>query len=201
MIPFLVIAFQARLSVHRLARTYEAQSWVTEDDAIVGVPSSQHCARNLRWNAADRGARPDPARWRISHPGLSVIFVDVLDLHAAKPVRQIVVLRTSDGVRELVEAEFPQPWNETRQLLASEGPEHHFRCAVRPCTGRYHQDQSREVGMIDQLDRAVGREIVAYLAAGTPAQFFFSKPATTKSAIDAARRLLGFYRAWRISAK
>ena len=37
--------------------------------------------------------------------------------------------------------------------------------------------------MIDQFDRAVSREIVAYSAAGTPAQFFFSKPATTKSAM------------------
>lgn len=130
MIPLLVIAFQTRLSVHRLPRTDEAQSWVTEDDAIVGVPSSQHCARNFRWNAADRGARPDPARRRISHPGLSVVFVDVLDLYAAKPVRQIVVLRTGDGVRKFVEPEFLQPWNETRQLLASEGPKHHFRRAL-----------------------------------------------------------------------
>ncbi len=49
--------------------------------------------------------------------------------------------------------------------------------------------------MIEQFDRAAGREIAAYSAAGILAQFFFSKPATQNRRSTPLHRLC-FSRAW-----
>src|SRR6185436_3809052 len=120
------VALQPRLAVDGLPGADEAEPGIAEHDAVVGVPSAQHRPRYFRGDAADRGAGPDPARRRIAHPGLGVALVDILDLHAADLVRQIVILGARDRMRKLVEAELLQSRKKARQLLAPESSEHHL---------------------------------------------------------------------------
>src|SRR5580700_3257616 len=85
MVVLVIIAFEPVLSVDSLLGADKTQSEIAERRAIIGVPAAQHRARHFAGNAADRGALPRPARWRIADPGLAVALVHVLDMHAADP--------------------------------------------------------------------------------------------------------------------
>src|SRR5262249_18578115 len=122
--------------------------------AIIGVPTAQHRARHFARHAADRGAAPDPARWRIADPGLSVALVHVFDMHAADPVGEIMILRGRNRRRQMRETELFQPRQETLLLLATEHTEDEFG-GVRGATSRHHrEDQAGEEGMIEIGDAA-----------------------------------------------
>src|SRR6266550_3872635 len=124
MVVLAVIAFKAVLPIDALLGADEAKPWIAECDAVVGVPATQHGARHFAGHTADRGAAPDPARRRITDPGLAVGFVNVFDRHAADPVRKVMILRGGDRRRQMAEAEFFQARQETLLLLAAKHPEH-----------------------------------------------------------------------------
>src|SRR3979411_1041016 len=119
MIVFKVITFKSVLAVDALLGADEAEFWIAERNAVVGVPSAQHRARHFAGHAADRGASPDPARRRIADPGLAIRLVHVFDRNAADPVGEIMILRRGDRRRQVAEAEFLQPGQETLLLLTA----------------------------------------------------------------------------------
>jgi short chain dehydrogenase len=81
------------------------------------------------------------------------------DLNAPDLIGQVVILRAGHSVRKLAEAQLLQSGKKARELLPPKRPKHHLSGARRPRPGRQHQDQSREVGMIDQLDRGICRTV------------------------------------------
>src|SRR4051812_21804531 len=91
-VVLIIIAFEPILTVDALLGADEAEPGIAERDAIVGVPAAQHRAADLTRHAADRGALPDPARRRIADPGFAIALIHVLDMHAADPVGEIVIL-------------------------------------------------------------------------------------------------------------
>src|SRR5258708_14156735 len=92
MIVFAVVTFKSVLAVDTLLGADEAEFGIAERNAVVGVPSAQHRARDFAGHAADRGTLPDPARRRIANPGLSVGLIHVFDRHAADPVPETMLL-------------------------------------------------------------------------------------------------------------
>ena len=62
-------------------------------------------------------------------------------------------------MRKFRQAELPQSGKKARKLLAPKRPKHHLGRDRRPGPGREHQDQSGQVGMIDELDRGECREV------------------------------------------
>ena len=112
------------------------------------MPSMQHRTRHFRRDAADRGARPNPAWRRIADPGLAVAFIDVFDLHAADLIGQIVILGTGDRDREASRPKFLQSRKEAGTAgIGKSGTRLPLPAAGLPAR-RDQQDQPRQVGMI-----------------------------------------------------
>src|ERR1700730_4666069 len=165
-IIFAVIAFQSVLSVDALLGADEAELWVTQRNAVVGVPASQHRARHFAGHAADRGAPPAPARRRITDPGLAIGLVHVLDRHPADPVRQIVILRRGHRRRQLRKPELFETRQKALLLLAAKHPEHEFR-GVSCAAPRHHgEHEAREIGVIEVGDAAPSQPFRLVCAAG-----------------------------------
>src|SRR5260370_8089104 len=87
MVIFAVITFEPVLTVDALLGADEAEFWIAQRHAIIGVPSPQHRARNLAGHAADRRTAPHPARRRIADPGLPVALLHAFDMDPSHPVR------------------------------------------------------------------------------------------------------------------
>src|SRR6185437_4571794 len=109
-------------------------------------------------NGRDRGAAPDPARWRIAHPRLAVALAQIAGLHAAKRVRVIVVERAGRRRRLVGQAELLQPWQELLQMLAAEMPEHVVarRLLAAPRDEAQHQRGHQRI--VERADGAIGRQ-------------------------------------------
>ena len=163
MIVFVIVAFEAVLSVHRLLGTDEADIRIAEGDAIVGVPAAQHRARDFARHAADRGAAPDPARRRIAHPRLAIRLVHVFDRDAADPVRQIVILRGRDGGRQVVEAELLQSGKKAFLLLAAKHAKHELGGVGGAAATDDGENEPGEIGVI-QIGNAAPRQPSRVLA-------------------------------------
>src|ERR1700728_1594331 len=139
-LPFLVVTFEAGLAIDGLSGADETQARVSEHGPVVRVPAPQHRARDLARDSADRGARPDPARRRIADPRLAVVLVNVFDFYSADLVRQVVVLRTGNRVRQRVEAKLLQSRQEARELLAAKSAEQHL--GGLPRAGAGHESEN-----------------------------------------------------------
>src|SRR6201996_9481687 len=116
-VVLIVVAFEAVLAVDALLGADKAEPGIAQRHAVVGVPAAQHRARDLAGNAADRGALPGPPRRRITDPRLAVALIHVLDMHAADPVREIVILRGGDRGRQMIDAELNETGQKTLLLL------------------------------------------------------------------------------------
>ena len=79
-----------------------------------------------------------------------------------------MVLCAGHRVRQPREPELLDARQKARELLATEGAEHHVGRPCRPRPRAQHQDQPRQVGMIDALDGGVGGDSVS---AGAVAAF------------------------------
>src|SRR5262249_52543822 len=149
-----VIAFEPVLAVDGLLGADESKLQVAESCAIIGVPAVQHGLRNLAGNAADRGALPGPARRRIADPGLAVALSHVLDMDAADPVRQIMILRGGDRRRQVIDAKLLQPRQKTLLLLATKYPEHELGGLARAAARHHRERKPGEERMIELRDAA-----------------------------------------------
>ena len=154
MVVFVVIAFEPVLAVDGLLGADKTEFWIAERHAVVGVPAAQHRARDFAGHAADRGAAPDPARRRIADPRLAVGLVHVLDLHAADPVGEIVVLRRRHRRRQIAEAQLFKAGQEALLLLAAKHPEHEFGGIGRAAPRDHGEDQAGEIGVVEVGDAA-----------------------------------------------
>src|ERR1700722_5021169 len=154
MIVFAVIAFETVLAVDALLGADEAEIWVAERNAVVGVPAPQHRGRYFARHATDRRALPDPARRRIANPGLAVGLIHVFDGHAADPVGEIMILRGSDRGRQASQAELFEAGQKALLLLAAKHPEYEFRGIGRSAPRHQTKDQAGEIGVIEIGDAA-----------------------------------------------
>ena len=148
-VVFAVIAFQSVLAVDALLGADEAEIEIAERDPVIGMPAAQHRARDLAGHAADRGPPPDPARRRIANPGLAVGLVHVFDMDTADPVGEIVILRSRDRRRQMLQAELLQAWQEAFLLLAAKHPEHEFGGISRAAPRHHRQDEAGEIGVVE----------------------------------------------------
>ncbi len=154
MIVFVVITLEPVLAVDALLGADEAEVWIAQRHAVIGVPAPQHRARDLARNAADRGALPDPARRRIADPGLAVGLVHVFDMDAADPVREIMILRRRHRRRQMIDTEFHETWEETFLLLAAKHPEDKFS-GIRRAAPRHHgENEPGEISVVEIGDAA-----------------------------------------------
>src|SRR6185312_14967629 len=167
MIVFAVEAFQAVLAVDGLLGADEAESGVAQRNAIIGMPSAQHCARHFTGHAANRGAPPDPARRWITDPGLAVGLEHVLDMNAADPVGEIVILRRRHRRRQMAEPELFQTRQKAFLLLAAEYPENEFRRIQRSAPRHHGENEPGKIGMIEIGDAAPFRPLRLMRAALT----------------------------------
>ena len=166
MVPFLVIAFQPRLPVHRLPGADEPEPGVAQHHAVIAVPAAQHRPRHLGWNAADRCTRPGPARRRIAHPGLAVVLIHILDLHAPHLIGQVMVLRAGHRMWQPIQPKLLQPRHEPRQLLAAKRAKHHLRRLLRAGPRHQGQNQTGEIGVIQRLNRRISPGILLRIGRG-----------------------------------
>src|SRR5882724_7938235 len=154
MIIFVIIALEPVLAVDALLGADETELEIVQRDAVVSVPAAQHRARNLAGHAANRGTPPDPARRRIADPGLAIALIHVLDMDAADPVGEIMILRGSDRGRQMAQAELLQARQEALLLLAAKHPEHELS-RIRRAAPRHHgEDEAGEIGVIEIGDAA-----------------------------------------------
>src|SRR5882757_944196 len=154
MVVFAVVAFEAVLAIDTLLGADEAEIEIAQRHAVVGMPSAQHRARDFAGHAADRSPPPDPARRWIADPGLAVGLVHVFDMHAADPVRQIVIPRGRDRGRQMIEPKFGQPGQEALLLLAAEYPEHEFSGIRSAAPGDHGENEAGEKRMVEIGDAA-----------------------------------------------
>src|SRR5262249_51625140 len=150
------VAAESVLRGHVLARAYEPETRVAEARAGLGIPAPPVAVADAFPHAAERRAVVDPARMREAHPGLAVGLRDVLDLDAADPVREIVILRASDRVREPLEAELGEACEELVLVLAAKGAPHPFPDDGFTLAARHHEDEPREPRMVQRRDGASG---------------------------------------------
>ena len=148
-VVFAVIALEPILAVDALLGADEAEIYVAQRHAIVGMPSPQHRARHFARHAADRGAAPDPARRRIADPGLAIGFVHVFDMNAADPVGEVMILRRRHRRRQMAEPEFLQPRQEAFLLLASKHSEYELGSIGRAAPGYDRQNEAGEESVIE----------------------------------------------------
>src|SRR5882672_5647620 len=159
MIIFVIIALEAVLAVDALLGADETELEIVQRDTVVGVPAAQHRARDLAGYAADRGAPPDPARRRIADPGLAVALIHVLDMDAADPVGEIMILRGSDRRRQMAQAELLEARQEALLLLAAKHPEHELGGIHRAAPRHHGEDEAGEIGVIEIGDAAPSRPL------------------------------------------
>src|SRR5262249_730600 len=141
---------------HVLARAHEPETRVAEARTVLRIPAAQVAVADTLRHAAERGAVVDPARMRETHPGLAVGLRDVLDLDAADPGRERVILRGGDRVREPLEVELGEAREELVLVLAAKGPPHPFPDDGVPFPARNHQDEAGEPGMVQLRDGTSG---------------------------------------------
>lgn len=155
LVIFLVVAFQARLSIYGCARADETQPGVAQGDTIVRMPAPQHGSVHRAGNGADGGAHPDPARGWIAYPGFLRALLEILDRHTAELIGQIVILGGSNSVWRFIETEFFEPRQKAFQMLAPEQLKDELLRYHRVTSIEDGQDQTGNPGVV-QLRYGIG---------------------------------------------
>ena len=161
-VVFDVIAFEARIAFDGLPGADETKPRVLERYAVVAVPAVQHRFVDLARHGADRGPLPDPARRRIAHPGLARALGDVLCLHPAQRVREIMILRTRHGIRQPVEPELLQTGKNLLQMLAAEMREDEAPRVLGAFAADKRQHETRHQRVVEPGHGLVARDIASH---------------------------------------
>src|ERR1700687_4630887 len=149
MIVLTVIAFKSVLAVDALLGADEAEFGIAKRNAVIGVPSAQHRARDFAGHAADRRPLPDPARRRIADPGLAIGLIHVFDRHAADPVGEIMIWRRCHRRRQVAQSEFFKAREKALLLLTAKNPEYEFRGISGAAPSHHGENEAGEISMIE----------------------------------------------------